>query len=214
VEDGIEMATKCKIDVSDIQTYISNKNKKKGKSEATLKRGTALTAELVRELLDYNPDTGTVIWKVKHSAMGKAGKVVGASKTQNYKTVYLYGISYNLHRVIWLMVYGKWPTKHIDHINGIRGDNRLINLREVTMTENQLNRTFHRKGGLPFTTYHKKDKKWRAMLPSTISKKHKISRYLGSFDTQEEAHDTVLIKLKKLNEVLTTPVRGHHVRMT
>lgn len=198
------MATKRKIDVSDIQTYLANKGKKKGKSEATLKRGTIPTAELVRELLDYNPDTGVVTWKVKHSAMGKIGKIIGENKTGNYRVVCLYGKQYKLHRIIWLIVYGKWPTQFIDHINGIKGDNRLINLREVTRTENQLNRPYHRKGGLPFTSYHKKYKKWAAVLPSVISKKHKISRYLGYFDTQEEAYDTVIIKLKKLNEILTT----------
>ena len=196
------MATKQKIDITDISYYIANKRKKKGKSESILKKGTELTAELVRQLLHYEPDTGFVYWKIKHTAKSRVGAPVNSQNSleTNYRTIKLFDMYYRLHRVIWLWVYGTWPKGVIDHINGIKSDNRLLNLRDVTKTENQLNRESHRKGRLMFTSYNSSTEKWMANLPSTVSKKYNTPRYLGTFITEKEAYEVVVNKMKELSE--------------
>jgi hypothetical protein len=94
-----------------------------------------LTAERLRELLDYNPETGIFRWNVA----ARAGTVVGCLN-RGYRVIRVDRMLYRAHRLAWLHVYGCWPTDEIDHINGIKDDNRLANLREVTCAENQQNR--------------------------------------------------------------------------
>ena len=68
----------------------------------------------------------------------KYGKEVGyLDKSTGYRYVEINGISYYSHRLIWFMHYGTWPKGQIDHINGIKDDNRIENLREATASENQ-----------------------------------------------------------------------------
>lgn len=98
----------------------------------------------LRDLFDYNPDTGELFWKFRPDQSGSwnaryAGKPALQSKN---KKGYLYGSlggkTVRTHRVIW-----KWLTgidaDNIDHINGIRDDNREVNLRNVSILDNQKN---------------------------------------------------------------------------
>ena len=91
----------------------------------------SLTSERLKELVVYNPDSGLFY--------NKAGRVMG---TLNKKHKYIYiGVDnklYRAHRLAWLYTHGCWPTKDIDHINGVRDDNRLTNLRDVSRSFNLL----------------------------------------------------------------------------
>lgn len=89
-----------------------------------------------------------------------------------------------------LYIYGVWPSKQIDHINGIRHDNRLVNLREVSYRVNQQNLSYHREGRLVGATWNKRQEKWVAQI-----KLHGKQRGLGSFASEQEAHEAYLYAL-------------------
>mgnify|MGYP000004363272 CR=1 FL=1 len=94
-------------------------------------------AEALR-LFKYDPETGIVTRRVRVNNQ-RAGDVVG-NHARGYLVTRRRDRTYGLHRLIWLMVYGELPTHEIDHINGVRDDNRLVNLRSVTRTENMQNK--------------------------------------------------------------------------
>lgn len=97
-----------------------------------------LTQELVRLMFDYDPDTGIVTRK-ESRGISKKGAVIGVDNQQGYLGVTICQRPHRLHRVIWLWFHGYWPENEIDHINGVRDDNRISNLREVSHSCNVRN---------------------------------------------------------------------------
>ena len=102
-----------------------------------------LTQDRVRELFDYDPETGTL---TRIALPGRWCKTVQTSRrpagymsNQGYYNVKIDGKSYRAHRVIWLWVYGYFPEGDLDHINRVRSDNRLSNLRESSRSCNVFN---------------------------------------------------------------------------
>lgn len=98
-----------------------------------------LTAERVREVLDYNPETGVFVWKQRTSNRVKVGDVAGGPTGQGYAHIGVDGRRHLAHRLAWLYVHGEWPSMAIDHKNGDGGDNRIANLRLATATQNAQN---------------------------------------------------------------------------
>ena len=98
-----------------------------------------LTAERLRELLDYDQETGVFTRKVKLCNRVKVGDVAGYLNRKGYICIRVDGRTHKAHRLAWLYVHGVWPQSGIDHINGIKDDNRIINLREATHSDNQQN---------------------------------------------------------------------------
>lgn len=100
---------------------------------------------------------------------------------------------YKAHRVIWLLHSGSWPAMHLDHINGIRADNRIINLREVTRTENMQNQRIRsdNSSGVIGVCWDKSRGNWMAYIDA-----HHKRVYLGRRDELEEA-----IALRKAAEI-------------
>ena len=148
-----------------------------------------LTAERVRELFEYDSDSGVLSWKV---AVGKAktGKQAGCLVPDGYVKVGISGCIYAIHRVIWLYVHGHWPRHDIDHLNGDRADNRLANLRDVTRSVNSQNLKRARvtsKSGLLGVSRHKGRKTFQAQIKTSGR-----SRHIGSYSTPEEAHSAYL----------------------
>jgi len=95
---------------------------------------TKLTPERARELFRYDPLTGEFSRRIsvgRFSAGSRAGY-----NSDGYRRVGIDGRPYRVHRVIWLMMTGRWPNDVIDHINGNRSDNRFCNLRELSRSEN------------------------------------------------------------------------------
>lgn len=86
----------------------------------------ALTAERARALLIYNPETGALNWRVARPGT-LSGALAGTRTSEGYTQVEIDYRLYKAHRVIWLIMTGKWPTHQVDHRNGMRADNRWKN---------------------------------------------------------------------------------------
>jgi hypothetical protein len=135
-----------------------------------------LTAERLRELLDYDPETGVLTWKVSHTR-------AGTRHSHGYTTVSIDGRRYFAHRLAWVFVTGAWPAHHIDHRNGDKADCRFVNLREATRAQNMRNVGITRRNTSGFKGTYKHRRRWRAFISAARSR-----TYLGTFDTAEEAH--------------------------
>jgi len=86
-----------------------------------------LTQKYVKELLNYDPATGFFSWCVP-----KRKKYIASNQNGKYQRIDIDGQKYLAHRIAWLYVYGKFPDNEIDHINFVKHDNRITNLRDVT----------------------------------------------------------------------------------
>lgn len=102
-----------------------------------------LTQEQISKVLKYDAISGTLIWISNlHSKRvipnSRAGSVVTST---GYRSITLFGTKYPEHILIWFIHYGVWPNGQIDHINQQRDDNRIVNLRDVSKSENARNRS-------------------------------------------------------------------------
>jgi len=125
-----------------------------------------LTQEKLRELFDYNPETGVFTRLVRMGQRGKAGAVVGSPDTNGYLRVMVQGKKYRLHRLAFLFMEGYFPENQVDHKNGIVDDNSWENLREVSTACNQQNckMSKNNKSGFNGVYWHKHAGKWYARI--------------------------------------------------
>jgi len=136
---------------------------------------------LLKEYLEYRDGH---LWWIKPRQKVRVGQQFGSHDKDGYRVGMLKGKLYKEHHLVWFYHYGVWPKEHIDHINGIRNDNRIENLREATRQQNQFNKkslvgsSSQYKG----VCWHKANKKWIAQYV------HKSKTYyLGIYETEEEA---------------------------
>jgi hypothetical protein len=148
-----------------------------------------ITPELLRKLLRYEPDTGKLFWLHRPREMFTldrefkrwnnryAGTEASYDRATGYRGAFVFRKSFSAHRLAWAIHYNEWPTGDLDHINGVRDDNRIANLRVVTRTENARNakRRCTNKSGVTGVIWYRG--KWRAYIVT----------HLGLFDTLEEA---------------------------
>lgn len=162
-----------------------------------------LTRERLAELLSYDPDTGVFIRRVSVSNNKiKAGSIAGSRNNQGYLTIMVDGRARKAHRLAWLYVHGRWPADQLDHINGVKDDNRIANLREATHSINMHNqRVAHKNNissGLLGVAWFENSQKWVAKLSLRGRRLH-----LGYFNTKEEAHAAYLAAKRRLHEGCT-----------
>jgi hypothetical protein len=98
-----------------------------------------LGAERLRELADYDPETGAMTWR-RTRGKRSAGKPVGSVMRSGYVRTSIDGASHYVHRLAWLHYYGQWPAAVVDHIDGNKANNCIANLRDVSRAMNQQNR--------------------------------------------------------------------------
>jgi len=137
------------------------------------------------EYFQYDHDTGRIWWKKNHGKSIKAGDETGTSATSHgYAQVMFHGITITAHRLAWFLFYGEWSTRRrqVDHINGIRTDNRISNLRIATQSQNSANSNGRGKQKYKGVTWNKPCSKWRVML--MYQKKH---IHIGMYDSDVEA---------------------------
>lgn len=95
----------------------------------------------LHRVLEYSPETGIFIWKEKISQKVLVGNAAGTTNAiLGYVIIALYGKQYYAHRLAYFYMTGKWPQNQIDHINGTRSDNKWLNLRAATSSQNKMNR--------------------------------------------------------------------------
>jgi hypothetical protein len=144
-----------------------------------LEKEASLTAERLRSLIAYNPETGSMTW-IAPSRKNFVGKEV-AKGSDTYPAVTMKGTRFLLHRLAWLHFYGEWPAGSLDHINCDPADNRISNLRLATPRQNMANQRPRR------STPKGVCKVYRGRWKATI-RINGEQVYLGSFDTPAEAH--------------------------
>ena len=161
------------------------------------KSNSTLTAERLRELLYYDPETG-VFTRLISISNSPVGRVAGTQTHNGYKKISVNGKIYFSHRLAWLYVHGVWPKEQIDHIDGDRLNNRLGNLREATAAQNSQNLHDARsdnKAGLIGAHRNNQKNCWFSQI-----KDGNKNRYLGSYATAQDAHNAYLIAKSELHE--------------
>lgn len=147
-----------------------------------------LPVEDLIDIFEYDPvnSKSALIWKVKIADKIKISSAAGCKAPTGYYVVKCLGKIYLAHRIVWALHYGSWPKSHLDHINRIKNDNRIENLREATHAENHQNRSRQKNNASGFTGvhWHSRDKKWEARIQVNKKQKH-----LGYFDTPEKAYE-------------------------
>jgi hypothetical protein len=136
-----------------------------------------ITQNEIKKLIKYDPLTGYVIFLSTNER-----KVTKTKK--EYNLIYLLGKTYIEHRIIWVYMTGSHPRGQIDHINGIRDDNRFKNLRDVTNQENHRNKTLlsNNKSGVTGVAWSQLRNTFRSSI--TVDLKHV---HLGYFNNLLDA---------------------------
>lgn len=152
-----------------------------------------ITQQRIKELLNYDPETGDFTRIVDRQRF-KAGEKAGYTH-KGYVRISVDQKEYLAHRLAWLYVHGKIP-KFLDHINGLKDDNRIQNLREATHSQNMMNAAPRKtnKSGYKGVSYCKVMSKWRAQIQ--VDKK-KIT--LGHFDDVREAAEEYIFAALELH---------------
>jgi len=143
-----------------------------------------MTIKLLNKILDYNDISGVFSWKISIGT-SKIGKIAGSINSKGYIIIRYKKKAYNAHHLAWLWKYGKMPEM-IDHINHIRSDNRLVNLREADYEINAKNMSIRsdNKSGVIGLAWNDKNKRWVSKI--TVSG-NRIN--LGSFVKFSDAVD-------------------------
>lgn len=155
-----------------------------------------LAPAMVRNLIDYHPNTGRMFWKERPREMFPtdrawrwwnnryAGTEAATAETPDgYRQVKIFNKSYCAHRVAWAAFYGAWPVI-IDHKNGNPSDNRIKNLRSCSRAVNQLNQKLHKTNvsGHAGVYWLKTQQKWLASIRYNNKQIH-----IGYYEKFEEA---------------------------
>lgn len=169
--------------------------------EAGYKNAPDVSVGRLRQLFDYNAETGVFLWKVATSSKSPVGSVAGVVNGAGYRVLSVDGKKYLAHRLAWLYVHGVWPKGDIDHINRDKLDNRLINLREATRTQNNVNSKVRsdNTSGYRGVTWHRGSQKWRVTVH--LNKKQ---YQVGMFESLEEAVEAQKAAQSKLHKEFAT----------
>ncbi len=159
-----------------------------------------LTQARLKELLHYDPETGVFTWRARNNGKMKAGATAGTLQ-RGYRWIKINYRDYAAHRLAWLYSTGAWPKHYIDHINRVRDDNRLANLREATKAQNGHNVSLSKNNRTGYTGVRFIDGKYRAGI-----KAYGISYYLGRHDTAEQAHHAYLEAKRRLHSFVEDTV--------
>lgn len=136
-----------------------------------------LTQERLKELVSYCPATGVFTWHARKRGV-TVGRIAGAVGRYGYWFIVLDGKRYAAHRLVWLYIRGEWPVDCIDHINRIRTDNRLANIRAATRAQNMQNLgvDYKNKSGFRGVSFDIANNKWRASI-SVDGKTKNLGRF-------------------------------------
>lgn len=165
-----------------------------------------ISADDLRKVLLYEPETGVFTWKVDRMCgryskqfAARAGQRAGSLTSNGRVQLRVLGKNYKAHVLAWVYHYGSAPASEIDHINGIASDNRILNLRLATRrVNNQNHRKANKNNALGVQGVKRNRNRFIAQL--TVDGK---TKHLGSFDSPEEAHAAYLEAKRKHHEGCT-----------
>ncbi len=160
---------------------------------------TDISASTLRSMLDYDQETGALTWRARTPDMFKggirpkasscscwntqfAGKEAGAVNGSGTRIIRINGRLYLAHRLAWLWMTGEWPKEEIDHVNRCPSDNRFLNIREATRSQNQANTLGKNKSGVKGVYWNTKANKWLAQI-----RVNGRQQSIGYFDALEDA---------------------------
>lgn len=170
--------------------------------EAASRRITNLTQSQIRMLVDYDPETGIMRWLPRSPELlqslgdgfyqpkcGWSNKMAGqplASREKGYVYARIFGQPIRVHRLAWFWMYGEWPIV-IDHINGVRDDNRATNLRSVSIGDNGRNAKIKNtnRSGVNGVHWDARDRRWIAQI-TRDGRKHLLA-YTSDFQAAAAA---------------------------
>lgn len=160
-----------------------------------------ISQERLKQLFLYDPDTGHLIYRerardnfkshirwVTHNRY-RVGQPAGSINNGGYVKIHIDGVYYSAHRLIWLFIFGDWPSYpefEIDHVNGVKTDNRIQNLRKCTKSMNQRNGSMriNNKSGVIGVNWVESKQAWIARIWDGPH-----HRYLGRFTDIEDARE-------------------------
>lgn len=150
-------------------------------------------------VLQYDCTTGQFRWAVDRKGGAKAGHTAGTVKNGGYIQIHACGRLYYAHRLAWLFTHNAWPQGHIDHIDGNPTNNRLENLRDVSVLVNMQNQrrahASNKSSGLQGVSYDARTKRWAAKISIQNRTKN-----LGRYDLPEQAHEVYLRAKRAFHE--------------
>lgn len=147
---------------------------------------TALTHKKLCELLSYDPETGIFVWK----SGAFLGRIAGSRTSDGYLRIGVLRVRYKAHRLAWFYCHKSWPLHDIDHIDGVRTNNAISNLRDVKHSSNAQNKRvaqINNSTGMLGVSFSRKEKKFRARI---LVKGKRIC--LGFYPSPEDAHAAYL----------------------
>lgn len=153
-----------------------------------------LTQDRLREVLNYNPETGAFTWTLPRRGVQVGRECGRLSKQHGYRDIGIDMAQYRAQRLAFLYMLGRWPVGDVDHINGDKTDNRWVNLREATRSQNSSNVKIGKRrntSGLIGVTWDKARNLWRAQIRQNGRKVN-----LGRYKEREDAalaHDRAAV---------------------
>lgn len=143
-----------------------------------------LTVDRLREMLSYDPETGVFRWKVSPRNRTLPGDIAGYINDGGYVLCIVDQQRVRLHRAAWAITNGEWPAGQIDHINGIRNDNRMCNLRIASASQNMQNTSLRSDNSTGVKGVHFRADTGKYQSRINVDGK---TLYLGCFDAIEDA---------------------------
>lgn len=160
--------------------------------KARYRKTRKLSAKYVHSILKYEPQSGCLFWKISKAQRIKKNIIAGTKSPAGYILITIDDAAYMAHRLAFLLQTGHWPDKELDHINLNKSDNRWINLREATRSQNKGNTRLLTTNKSGFKGVHKYRKKWVASIKIDQKTKH-----IGVFFTAKKAHAAYCIAANK-----------------
>ncbi|MGN6535218.1 MAG: HNH endonuclease [Mesorhizobium sp.] len=159
-----------------------------------LSKSKSFTYEDVSSSLRYDPETG-IFYRVRTHARWRAGEVAcGTVNTSGYRVHSIKRMPITAQRLAVMLMLGRWPAELVDHINQDKLDNRWCNLRECSFASNNSNRVWPIRN-LPTGVQRSRETKRRFTAMISVDGNNK---YLGSFDSPEDAHSAYARASRKL----------------
>lgn len=135
--------------------------------------------EKVKDLLAYDAETGLLCWKVNMTSRARAGQIAGCIGGRGYRLIGIDGMLYTAHHLAWFLHHGRQASEFLDHINRVRDDNRIVNLREASHRDNMNNVSLQKRNKTGVQCVRPwKNGRYRAVVRGV---------HLGLFDSLDEA---------------------------